>query len=319
MVSSCLVRRLMTSSPALPSGGRGAGSNPAGGTSADTPLTSTDTALDHGFPGRGRCPAVRPSPARSGPQRPSVPNWSPSFCGAAQCPTASESSQTVQGPLTVMQSRPHAATAAELLRRRRFHRLLQLAVDLRHGQHHEAGQPEHHRGRDTVTLRLGPPVIDGVRHLDREVPGLSYGPGSPLRRGAVTTLGCEEPESLPYPDDLDNHFVVDPAKFDFYAMDCYRVVGENDLASVYAQEVIRSSTDMDGSARKPMRIAEAKVTLGVVAARSGDLDTATALGTEALVGDRKSLPSLVLASRELVQVLKERYPDEPESAEYVER
>ena len=126
-------------------------------------------------------------------------------------------------------------------------------------------------------------------------------------------------ESLPYPDDLDNHFVVDPAKFDFYAMDCYRVVGENDLAKVYAQEVIRSSTDIDGSARKPMRIAEAKVTLGVVAARSGELDTATALGTDALLGDRKSLPSLVLASRELVQVLSERYPNEPESAEYLER
>lgn len=126
-------------------------------------------------------------------------------------------------------------------------------------------------------------------------------------------------ESLPYPEDLDNHFIVDPAKFDFYAMDCYRVVGENDLASVYAREVIRSSTDMDGSARKPMRIAEAKVTLGVVAARSGELDTATALGTDALSGDRKSLPSLVLASRELVQVLNERYPGDSESAEYMER
>jgi transcriptional regulator with XRE-family HTH domain len=29
-------------------------------------------------------------------------------------------------------------------------------------------------------------------------------------------------DSLPYPDNLDHHFVVDPTKFDFYAMDCYR-------------------------------------------------------------------------------------------------
>jgi hypothetical protein len=29
-------------------------------------------------------------------------------------------------------------------------------------------------------------------------------------------------EQLPYPDNIGNHFVVDPAKFDFYAMDCYR-------------------------------------------------------------------------------------------------
>jgi tetratricopeptide (TPR) repeat protein len=126
-------------------------------------------------------------------------------------------------------------------------------------------------------------------------------------------------ESLPYPEDLDNHFVVDPSKFDFYAMDCYRVVGENDLASVYAREVIRTSTDMDGSLRKPMRAAEAKVTLAVAAARSGDLDTAVALGADALTGDRKSLPSLVLVSRELAQVLGERYPEERESVEYGER
>ncbi len=28
-------------------------------------------------------------------------------------------------------------------------------------------------------------------------------------------------DSMPYPENLDNHFVVDPTKFDFYAMDCY--------------------------------------------------------------------------------------------------
>lgn len=27
-------------------------------------------------------------------------------------------------------------------------------------------------------------------------------------------------EGMPYPENLDHHFVVDPAKFDFYAMDC---------------------------------------------------------------------------------------------------
>src|SRR3954452_19725604 len=42
-------------------------------------------------------------------------------------------------------------------------------------------------------------------------------------------------ERLPYPTNLDNHFVVDPAKYDFYAMDCYRVMGENGLADAAAQ------------------------------------------------------------------------------------
>ena len=31
-------------------------------------------------------------------------------------------------------------------------------------------------------------------------------------------------DSLPYPDNIDNHFVVNPTKFDFYAMDCYRML-----------------------------------------------------------------------------------------------
>jgi hypothetical protein len=33
-------------------------------------------------------------------------------------------------------------------------------------------------------------------------------------------------ESLPYPENVDHHFVVDPAGFDFYAMDCDRPLGE---------------------------------------------------------------------------------------------
>lgn len=91
-------------------------------------------------------------------------------------------------------------------------------------------------------------------------------------------------ESLPYPEDTDHHFVVDPAKFDFYAMDCYRIAGEDRLAEMYAREVIRSSTGPDGTERKPMRNAEARITLGVVAARAGDLDQAVSHGRQALEG-----------------------------------
>jgi tetratricopeptide (TPR) repeat protein len=118
-------------------------------------------------------------------------------------------------------------------------------------------------------------------------------------------------EKLPYPDNLDNHFVVDPAKFDFYAMDCYRLVGENGLAEVCAREVIRSSTDFDGTERKPMRNAEARITLGLVAARSGELERAIAYGREALSGNRRSLPSLLMCSQELSTFLQRKYPAEP--------
>jgi tetratricopeptide (TPR) repeat protein len=126
-------------------------------------------------------------------------------------------------------------------------------------------------------------------------------------------------EGLPHPDDLDHHFVVDPSKFDFYAMDCYRLLGENELAEVYADEVIRSSTDFDGTERKPMRNAQARITLGVVAARKGDLDAALAQGRAALASDRQSLPSLLMNSRELVEVLKRQYPGNPATTGYLDQ
>lgn len=133
-----------------------------------------------------------------------------------------------------------------------------------------------------------------------------------LERGRVLL------DSMPYPENIRNHFVVDPAKFDFYAMDCYRHVGNNDLARELSQEVITASTDFDNRERWPMRIAEAQITLGVVAARDGDLDEAVARGRRALRGDRKSLPSLALVSRDLGRALTERYAGEPEAEAYLD-
>jgi tetratricopeptide (TPR) repeat protein len=125
-------------------------------------------------------------------------------------------------------------------------------------------------------------------------------------------------EALPLPDNVDNHLVVDPEKWDFYTMDAYRHVGEDQLAATYAGEVIRTSTDIDGRERRPMRIAEAHVTLAVVAAREGDLERAIAYGRRALAGDRQSRPSLLMVSRELASELARRYPGHPEAAGYLE-
>jgi hypothetical protein len=120
------------------------------------------------------------------------------------------------------------------------------------------------------------------------------------------------------PENLDHHFVVDPAKFDFYAMDCYRILGENELARLYAQEVIRSSTDFDGTQRKPMRIAEAQITLGVVAAREGDLNEAIGHGRKALALERQSLPSLTMVARDLTTALSRDYSNEPETRDFID-
>ncbi|MGK5629253.1 helix-turn-helix domain-containing protein [Streptomyces sp. URMC 123] len=123
-------------------------------------------------------------------------------------------------------------------------------------------------------------------------------------------------EDMPYPENLDHHFVVDPSKFDFYAMDCYRVLGENRLARTLADEVVRASTDFDGTERMPMRIAEARITLGVVAAREGDVEQAVDYGEWALRGDRQSLPSLLMPSRELASLVKKQFPDAPAARAY---
>jgi hypothetical protein len=126
-------------------------------------------------------------------------------------------------------------------------------------------------------------------------------------------------ESLPYPENLDNHFVVDPTKFDYYAMDCYRILGVDTMAENLANEVIQASTDFDGQERAPMRLAEARTTLGVIRARQGDPDVAVELGLKALSGERKSLPSLLMVSRDLTKVLKERYPANTDTGDYLDQ
>jgi hypothetical protein len=126
-------------------------------------------------------------------------------------------------------------------------------------------------------------------------------------------------EAMPYPDNLDHHFVVDPTKFDFYAMDCYRHVAEDRMAEMLATEIIQASTDFDGTERAPMRLAEARITLGVVAARQGDLEQAIHHGTHALGAPRKSLPSLLMFSRDLTKVLNDQYPNESETQAYLDQ
>lgn len=116
-------------------------------------------------------------------------------------------------------------------------------------------------------------------------------------------------DSLPYPERPDNHFVVDPDKFDFYAMDCYRIIGDDQLAEMHARETIRKTTAPDGSDLSPMRRAEAEITLGVIAARSGAVEEAVRYGHKALSIDRRSQPSLLMVSSELDQALLQRYPD----------
>ncbi|RMI32413.1 XRE family transcriptional regulator [Nocardia stercoris] len=125
-------------------------------------------------------------------------------------------------------------------------------------------------------------------------------------------------DHLPQPVDLDNHFAADAQKFDFYAMDCYRVAGDDRRARDHATEVLRTAVGPEGVERAPMRVAEAHLTLAVVAARAGDLELAVAEGVRGLDGRRRSLPSLLFIAGEAAQELSTRFPGDPRTRAYLE-
>lgn len=140
------------------------------------------------------------------------------------------------------------------------------------------------------------------------------------RRGMEVALdaGRKLLEAIPYPENTDHHFVVDPAKYDYYAMDCYRIIGEDRHAELLAEDVIRVGTDYAGNESKPMRNAEARLTLGVTSARQGNLEQAIDYGEHALSVERQSLPSLLMVSRELTAILKRDFAKEPEAVAFLD-
>jgi hypothetical protein len=84
------------------------------------------------------------------------------------------------------------------------------------------------------------------------------------------------------------------------------------------ERINSAGASYDGQERSPMRNAEARVTLGVIAARNGDLERAVDLGEQALDGERKSLPSLLMCSRELGNALRQADEKHPAVASYLE-
>ncbi|MER5447709.1 hypothetical protein ABT065_19120 [Streptomyces sp. NPDC002764] len=67
------------------------------------------------------------------------------------------------------------------------------------------------------------------------------------------------------------------------------------------------------------RNAEAPVTLGVTVAREGDLEQALIMGERAPEGDRQSVPSLIMTSRELAAEMRRRCSSEPAARECLGR
>ena len=135
---------------------------------------------------------------------------------------------------------------------------------------------------------------------------------------AALDVGRRLLDGLPKPTHPEHHFVVDPNKWDFYAMDCYRVAGDDGRATEHATEVTRLGRLPDGSERWPMRTAEAHITLAVAAARQAELDRAVDEASTALDSERQCVPSLLMSAAELERELIDRYPKEPQTVEWRE-
>lgn len=126
-----------------------------------------------------------------------------------------------------------------------------------------------------------------------------------LDQGARLLDGHEQPLRP------ENHFVIDPTKWDFYAMDCYRIARDDAHAAENAHEILRLSARPDGTDRSPMRASEARLTLSIVSLRDGNIDGATEWAHQAFTTDRKSINSLSSVADELYHETRARYGDDP--------
>ncbi|GAB3814549.1 hypothetical protein GCM10028799_14360 [Kribbella italica] len=134
----------------------------------------------------------------------------------------------------------------------------------------------------------------------------------------VLERGRDVLDRLPYPDRPDNHFKIDPAKWDYYAMDVHRIARDDDLATKYASAVISDNITPDGHELSPMRVSECRITLGMVAGREGDLEQAVGLGLTGLKDGRQSKVHLQMIAGELDQELRQRFPSEGLVTEFEE-
>jgi DNA-binding transcriptional regulator YiaG len=152
----------------------------------------------------------------------------------------------------------------------------------------------------------------------QEAKGWAY-LGDRKQTDAALTRAAQMLERLPVPAHREHHFAFDRTKYSFYASTCYAVVGDNSRAEEHAVEVITRHTRPDGSSNAPMRVAQARIDLGIVAARRGDLDEAISYGESAFEFDRKSLADLVSRTCELDDIIQERYRGEQLAREFHER
>jgi tetratricopeptide (TPR) repeat protein len=156
-------------------------------------------------------------------------------------------------------------------------------------------------------LAIAPNTSAGVQLAVQQAKGWSR-LGDAQRADASLRMAGTVLSRLPRPEHPEHHFVFDASKLSFYAATCYTWLGDREHAREQAAQVIHQCLEVPGQVRWPIRLAETRVDLGLVAAREGEIDEACELGRQALASERKSGSTLGRVA-ELDAVLMREHPE----------
>lgn len=106
-------------------------------------------------------------------------------------------------------------------------------------------------------------------------------------------------EQMPRPHDSENCFGIDEARLASHTATVLLWLGQTEPAEDHAWQALTRLVDPDGHTRYPIRAAEARLTLGLVAACRGDLGQAVHHGRMALSGQRVCAPVLLAGAGDL--------------------
>ncbi|GAA2097835.1 hypothetical protein GCM10009780_45860 [Actinomadura alba] len=173
---------------------------------------------------------------------------------------------------------------------------------------HAAQRGQDLAGSTSATVQLTLKEAQGYARLG---PSHQQEARQALERGA-TILG-----RLATPSRPEHHFVFDHSKWIFYASTIYTWLDDNDRAEEHAREIITRHSRDDGASDAPMRTADARINLGMIHARRGDLDAAVQEGLSAFDYDRQNY-DLAARGEDLADILGERFPTEPLTAQFHE-
>jgi tetratricopeptide (TPR) repeat protein len=166
-------------------------------------------------------------------------------------------------------------------------------------------------------LLLAPNTSAGVQLAVQEAKGWAK-LGERAEAEQAMREGATALARLPVPTHPEHHFVFDASKLSFYAATIYTWLGEGERAVEHGNEVVSQCLAVPDLIRWPVRLAETRVDLGLVAVQRDQLDEAHHFGTLALASQRRA-GSTIGRIAELDQALIRRYPDASEARDFHER